>query len=73
VVDDWVTVIPAPSDVADTARALLALADSPHDVRTAAGGTEFRVPPYLADRYTTPDEPAAAPKRRRAKKEDGEE
>lgn len=68
-VDDWTTVVPAPGDVAEVARALLALARSPHDVRTTAGGTEFRVPVYLADLYTAP----AAPKRRRAKKEEGEE
>lgn len=67
--DTWVTVVPAREDVQATAQALLALAHSPHDVRTANAGNEFRIPPYLADLYTAP----AAPKRRRAKKEEGEE
>lgn len=70
--DFWVSVIPAREEVSDTARALLALAASPHDVRTTAGGTEFRIPPYLADLYNAPA--AEAPKRRRrATKEEGDE
>lgn len=66
---DWVTVIPAASDVKETARALLALAHDPQDVRTRGNGSEFLVAPYVADLYTSP------PKRRRspAKKEEGEE
>jgi hypothetical protein len=69
-VKDWVSVVPGKGAVQETARALLALADSPHDVRTVNAGNEFLVAPYLADRYTAP----AAPKRRRApKKEEGEE
>lgn len=64
--DDWVTVVPGPGEVKDTARALLALARSPHDVLTTVGGTQFRIPPYLADLYNTPP----APKRRRPKKEE---
>jgi len=67
--DDWTTVVPAPGQVKAVAQELLALADSPADVRTDGNGTEFRIPPYLADRYTTPP----APKRRRAKKEEGDE
>lgn len=65
--DDWVTVVPAPDAVKETAAALLAMAVSPHDVRTLGTGNEFRVPPYLADLYNAP------PKRRRIKKEEGEE
>ena len=68
--DDWVLVLPGPGAVRETARALLALARSPHDVRTDGNGSEFRVPPYLAELYHTPTE---APKpRRRIKKEEGE-
>ena len=78
--DDWVTVIPERGAIADTARALIALARSPYDVRTARGGREFRVPPYLADAYNKPapapkaPAPAEAPKppRRRTRK-DGDE
>lgn len=65
---DWVTVVPAREDVKETARALLALARSPHDVRTVGTGHEFRVPPYLADLYNAPPKP-----RRRMKKEEGDE
>lgn len=67
--DDWTTVVPEPGAVAETARELLALARSPHDVRTAGGGSEFRIPPYLADLYTAP---AEAPKRRRSTKKETE-
>ena len=65
--DDWTTVVPKPGDVKETDRALLALADSPAHVRTDSSGSEFRIPPYLADRYNAP------PKSRRRKKEEGEE
>lgn len=65
-VKDWTVVVPAASDVKETARALLALADSPGHVRTDGNGSEFLVPPYLADRYNE----SLRPKRRRAKKED---
>lgn len=68
-VKDWVVVMPAPGDVKETARALLALADSPADVRTDGNGSEFLVAPYVADRYNTAPEPTPRP-RRRAKKED---
>lgn len=67
--DDWTLVIPDPGMVKETARVLLDLARSPHDVRTDGNGNEFRIPPYLADLYTTPP----APKRRRIKKEEGDE
>lgn len=65
------SVVPAREAVKETARALLALACSPHDVRTAGTGSEFRVPPYLADLYAV----SVAPKPRRIvkKKEEGEE
>lgn len=68
--DTWITVVPGPGAVADTARALLALARVPDDVRTTAAGNEFRIPPYLADLYNTP---AEAPKPRRRTRKDGEE
>lgn len=69
--DTWVTVIPDRDRVKETARALLDLAVSPHDVRTTGTGSEFRIPPYLADLYNAP---APEPKpRRRIKKEEGEE
>ena len=45
------TVIPVPGELAETARALLALADHPHQVRTVSNGTQFEVPDELADRY----------------------
>ena len=64
---DWTSVVPAPGEASVVARELLALADDPADVRTARGGNEFLVPPYLADRYTAP-----APRRRRSKKEGDE-
>lgn len=66
---DWTTVIPAPGDVPATARALLALARDPGDVRTRRGGTEFLIPPYLADLYTKPP----APRKRAAKQKEGDE
>lgn len=63
--DDWTTVVPAPDRIQETARALLALARSPQDVRTDGNGSEFRIPPYLADLYTRP-----VPKRRSKKEGD---
>lgn len=44
-------VVPAPADLSETAKTLLALADDVRDVRTTANGTEFEVPDELADRY----------------------
>lgn len=44
-------VVPAPGELAVTARALLDLADDPRDVRTVGNGLEFEVPDELADRY----------------------
>jgi hypothetical protein len=71
--DDWVTVAPDYLALGDTARALLDLARDPRDVRTDGNGSEFRVPPYLADLYNAPvASPAPAPKRRRSPKEGDE-
>lgn len=69
---DWVTVVPTRDQVKETARVLLSLARSPHDVRTAGTGNEFRIPPYLADLYHAPATPAPV-RRRRVKKEEGDE
>lgn len=63
---DSVRVIPAAGEVADTARALLDLADDPQDVRTVNGGAEFEVPEYLADKFNA----KRTPKKRASKKED---
>lgn len=75
-------VVPAPGALADTARALLALADNPRDVRTVGNGLEFEVPDELADRYhsvtqdsssnpsvttETPDAAPARPVKRRGR------
>lgn len=68
--DDWVHVIPAEGTVADVAKALLALAESPAHVRTDGNGSEFLVPPYLAELYMTPPKP---PAKRRSTKKDGDE
>ena len=70
---DWTLISPAPEYVKETASTLLALAESPRDVRTARGGTEFLIPPYLAEIYLRPTPEPAAPKPRRRTKKDGEE
>lgn len=62
---DWVTVIPARGETVATARELLALAEDPAHVRTARGGAEFLVAPYVADAFNTPKRPRKRP----AKKE----
>ncbi|TXS16335.1 hypothetical protein EAO70_12920 [Streptomyces sp. adm13(2018)] len=67
---DWTVVVPAAGQVKETAVALLALADSPADVRTDGNGTEFLVPPALADRYHESLRPKP---RRRAKKDEEDE
>jgi hypothetical protein len=65
--------------VAQVARDLLSLADSPHQVRTSSdNGLTFVVPTELADAYLAltaeistaePDQPAAPKRRGRARKE----
>lgn len=70
---DWVEIAPGREGHAATAAALLALAQHSSDVRTAGAGDVFLVPPYLADLYMPPVPEAPAPKRRRAKKEEGDE
>lgn len=67
---DWVTVVPGEGELVTTARLLLDLAD-PREVLTASNGTEFLVPPEVADAYharTAPPESSAPavsqPKRR---------
>lgn len=62
------TVVPGPDAIQETAKALLALAESPTHVRTDGNGSEFRIPPYLADLYNAP-----APKKRTVKKKEGDE
>lgn len=59
-------VIPAPGKLAETARALLDLADHVHDVRTVSGGSAFEVPDDLADAFhaVTPSAPAPRKNRR---------
>ena len=69
--DGWVHVIPSREEVPDVARALLALARTPTDVRTDGSGDEFVVPPYLADLYNAP-EPAPKARRRTKKDEEGD-
>jgi len=63
---DWTTVIPAPGEVADTARALLDVATDPAHVRTVKGGQEFLVAPYVAEALNPPKRP----RKPRASKED---
>lgn len=62
---DWITIHPGAQGAAAVARELLALAESPQHVATDGNGSEFRVPPYLADLYTAPPKP-----RRRIKKDE---
>lgn len=63
--DDYETFIPARGDVRDLARALLAVADDPSQVRTHRGGMEFSVPVHVAERYRE----SLRPSRRRTKRE----
>lgn len=63
--ENWVTVIPAPGQVAAVARALLDLAPDPADVRTQSNGNEFLIPQDLADAYHALTKPK--PTRRRTK------
>jgi hypothetical protein len=70
--EDWVTVVPPKGGVATVARALLELADSPADVRTANAGNEFLVPPSLADLYHALSQPAPkrSPRKRKTEESD---
>lgn len=63
--DDVSTVVPAPGEAPATARALLALADHPHDVRTVNGGAAFEVPTAVAEAYI---EQTSPPRGKRARK-----
>lgn len=45
---EWVTVIPAEGELAQTARELIDLAGDPVLVRTDGNGNEFRVPASIA-------------------------
>jgi hypothetical protein len=70
--DGWSVVIPAKGEAAATARALLALASHPSQVRSQRGGAEFLVPDALAALYGAPapvEEPKPRAPRGRAKKE----
>jgi hypothetical protein len=67
---DWVSVIPASGELKETARELLTLAGDPSLVRTDGNGTEFLVPAWVADAYTTP---SPAPRKRAARPKPSEE
>lgn len=54
---DWVTIIPPEGELSTVARTLLSLAD-PREVLTAGNGTEFLVPPEVADAYHGQSAPA---------------
>lgn len=50
--EGWAVIVPEDrAHVVYTVRGLLAMADSPADVLTQRGGTEFLVPEALADRF----------------------
>lgn len=72
------TIIVAKSDVKDTIRLLLELADRPQDVYYPGNGVEFLVPDYLIEKYisaTAPDTPPAkktAAKKTAAAKKEGD-
>lgn len=76
---DWVKVLPG-DDPGQTARDLLSLAESAHDVKTSSDdGLAFLVPAWLAEAYDSamadvvpavvPDETVAPKRRGRARKE----
>lgn len=51
-IEGWAVVVPESRDqLVATARALLALAGSPADVRTQRGGAEFVVPVDVAEAF----------------------
>lgn len=67
--DDWISVGPGRQGMDVLRTELEALAQHPSDIRTAGAADEFLVPPYLAELYNTPP----APRRRRTRKEEGDE
>lgn len=71
ITSEWVVITPGKEGPKVAAQLLLQLATSPADVRTTSGGTEFRVPPYLAELYNPT--PAPPPKRRRTVKKEEDE
>ena len=68
---EWATVVPAPEELARTARELLDVAGDPALVRTDGNGTEFLVPVSIAEewhRRRNPEpEPAPKPVQRRGR------
>ncbi len=69
---DWQPIVPGAGESQEVARLLLSLADDPSHVRTQRGGSEFLVPPYLAERFTQPEPPKTKrPRARRTSKESG--
>lgn len=67
---EWVTVVPGPGVLQETARALLAVAEDPRQVRTTNGGVHFLVHPLVAEKYNAPTKPRRG---RRAKVENESE
>ncbi|TRV72547.1 hypothetical protein FKN01_29590 [Streptomyces sp. 130] len=73
---EWQPIVPGAGEAQEVARLLLALADDPAHVRTQRGGSEFLVPPYLAEKFVQPEpEPekpkTTKPRARRSSKESG--
>lgn len=67
--EDWISLVPGEEQgLAGLLAELQSLAEHPGHVRTSGAANELLVPPYLASRYMP-----AAPKRRRTKKEEGED
>lgn len=55
--EGWVPVVPGADELKETAKVLLLIAGDPALVRTDGNGTEFLVPEWVADAFTTPAEP----------------
>lgn len=64
--DGWVPIVPGAGELKETAKVLLLIAGDPALVRTDGNGTEFLVPQWVADTFTTPVQ--AAPKKRAPRK-----
>lgn len=64
---DWVPIVPGAGELKETARALLSIG-GPANVRTEDNGTTFSVPPWVAEQFTTPEQPTAPKRRPRARK-----